>query len=166
MSSNQSKIQFAPKILSTNKSRHPLSSIRDKLPRVIRLLSKFSNLLTPTKFCNSCMKTFKFTPYFNDKASVKTCYKVLLPMNLCQLFFLGTFFWYCNLIYVKTLSSYVLVFDPFRPISHQKFPLTLFRYLFFLSFTLLTTKSITCFNQYRWLDVVNNKGLQLRKLIN
>lgn len=116
MLSNQSKIQFAPKILSTNKSRHPLSSIRDKLPRVIRLLSKFSNLLTPTKFCNSCMKTFKFTPYFNEKASVKTYFKVLLPMNLCQLFFLGTFFWYCNLIYVKTLSSYVLVFDPFRPI--------------------------------------------------
>lgn len=116
MSSNQSKIQFAPKILSTNKSRHPLSSIRDKLPRVIRLLSKFSNLLTPTEFCNSCMKTFKFTPYFHDKASVKTYYKVLLPMHLCQLFFLGTFFWYCNLIYVKTLSSYVLVFDPFRPI--------------------------------------------------
>lgn len=38
------------------------------------------------------MKTFKFTPYFNDKASVKTCYKVLLPMNLCQLFFWGHFF--------------------------------------------------------------------------
>lgn len=151
MLSNQSKIQFAPKILSTNKSRHPLTSIRDKLPRVIRLLSNFSNLLTPTKFCNSCMKTFKFTPYFNDKASVKTYYKVLLPMNLCQLFF-----WYCNLIYVKTLSSYVLVFDPFRPIPPKNsFNPSLLPFFFFYPLRCWPHKVLHVLIN---IDGVNNKG--------